>query len=150
MDSFFGIGSLELLVILLLAGILLGPQRIRHVAKWLGKTTAQLQAVARTFARQLNAELDAADSGGELRATMDELQDLRRQVAELRREVISVGERPLQESTKAMREVQDALKPGENSIQPPRSSGASQDEARPVAGSQTLPKPLHVPDDPDV
>jgi sec-independent protein translocase protein TatB len=148
MDSFFGIGSLELLVILLLAGILLGPQRIRHVAKWLGKTTAQLQAIARTFARQLNAELDAADKGGDLRATMDELQDLRRQVAELRREVVSVAERPLNESANSVQEAQEALsvRPTTvNSIQPPR-NGPTPDAPTP---SQALPTLRHVPDDPD-
>lgn len=152
MDSFFGIGPLELLVILLLAGILLGPQRIRHVAKWLGRTTAQLQAVARTFTRQLNAELDAVDGGGELRATMDELKDLRRQVAELKREVTSVAERPLKESSEVMRETRDAFSGRnltENSIQPPQPTGAPQDKTAATSEPQPLPTPLHVPDDPD-
>lgn len=149
MDSFFGIGSLELLVILLLAGILLGPQRIRHVATWLGKTTAQLQAVARTFSRQLNAELDAVDSGGELRATMDELQDLRRQVADLRREVLSVAERPLNETAKSVHEAQELLSgqpPTANSILPPKANGGT---ANAPGSSQALPSLRHVPDDPD-
>ena len=147
MDSFFGIGTLELLVILFLAGILLGPQRIRHVAKWLGRTTAQLQAVARTFTRQLNAELDAADSGGELRDTMNELKDLRRQVADLRREVTSVAERPFTETSHSLKETQNALngrESAENSIQPPGlMQRGDKSEAPP------LPRLLDIPDDPD-
>ena len=51
----------EFVVILLLAGIVLGPERIRDVARWLGKTTAQLRAVSRGFMQQLSAELDAVD-----------------------------------------------------------------------------------------
>jgi sec-independent protein translocase protein TatB len=140
MDSFFGIGPLELLVVLLLAGILLGPQRIRHVAKWLGKMTAQLQGVARTFSRQLNSELDALDSGGDLRGTMEEVKELRRQLDSLRREVTSVAAQPYREAADVARAAQESTaepKPVENKIQPPGQL------------PPPLPRPLNVADDPD-
>ncbi len=148
MDSFFGIGAPELILILFLAGIVLGPQRIRQVAYWLGKTTAQLQAIARGFSRQLNAELDAVDGSGELRDTMKEMQDLRRQMADLRREVTSIASVPFEESRRA---VQDSQKVIENSIRPPQMSKEKsvEETAVPRQTAIPLPKPIDVADDPD-
>ncbi|MBP6470610.1 MAG: twin-arginine translocase TatA/TatE family subunit [Chloroflexi bacterium] len=148
MDSFFGIGAPELILILFLAGIVMGPQRIRQVAYWLGKTTAQLQAIARGFSRQLNAELDAVDGSGELRDTMKEMQDLRRQMADLRREVTSIASVPFEESRRA---VQESQKLSENSIRPPQ--WPNEKKANETAVSHqteiSLPKPIDVADDPD-
>jgi Sec-independent protein translocase protein TatA len=89
MDSFFGIGLPELILILLLSGIVMGPHRIRHVAHTIGRTTAQLQRVSRQFARQLNAELDALDDDM-VRKSFSDMRDLQREVQELRRELGSV------------------------------------------------------------
>jgi Sec-independent protein translocase protein TatA len=89
MDSFFGIGLPELILILLLSGIVMGPHRIRQVAHTIGRTTAQLQRVSRQFARQLNAELDALD-GDMVRNSLNDMRDLQREVQELRRELGSV------------------------------------------------------------
>ncbi|MFN2223211.1 MAG: twin-arginine translocase TatA/TatE family subunit, partial [Candidatus Promineifilaceae bacterium] len=84
MDSIFGIGVPELVIILLLAGLVMGPQRIRQIAYTLGRITAQLQKVSREFTRQLNAELDSLEDGS-IRDTMDDVKQLQKEVAELRR-----------------------------------------------------------------
>lgn len=175
MDSFFGIGAPELIVILILAGIVMGPQRIRQVALWLGKTTAQLQAISRGFVRQLNAELDSVDQGGELKSTMKEVQELRRQVSNLRRELTSSALGTVNAGQSAIDESRQLI---ENSIMPPELADddgnspapstnaeekdvASQPEAPagedetslPAAAGQStparLPNLLHVPDDPE-
>ena len=117
MDSFFGIGAPELIVILLLAGIVMGPHRIRQVAFWLGKVTAQLQAISRGFARQLNAELSTVDEGGEMKDAWKEVQDLRRQLSDLRTEITSVATLPLEEGRKALNESKKMV---ENSMKPPQ------------------------------
>ena len=83
MDSIFGVGLPELILVAVLAGMVMGPERIVRVARTLGLMTARLQGVSRAFLRQLSAELDSTDSDGQLRDTLDELQQLRRQVAEL-------------------------------------------------------------------
>lgn len=88
MDSIFGVGLPELILIAIIAGIIMGPERIVMGARWLGKTTSQLQGVSRSFFRQLNAEIDGIDQSGELRETMAEL---RREVNELRSEVMGVA-----------------------------------------------------------
>lgn len=146
MDSFFGIGTPELILILLLAGIVMGPHRIRQVAYWLGKTTAQLQAVARGFSRQLNAELDAVDGSSDMRDAMREVQDLRRQIADLRREVTSVAAQPYEEGRRTLQESQHLV---ENSIRPPQPKEKPKQAPAQGNGEASLPKPIDVADDPD-
>lgn len=155
MDSFFGIGLPELVVILILAGIVMGPQRIGQVARWLGRTTAQLQLISRSFMRQLNAELEAADQSGELKNTMQDVQDLQRQLAELRGELRSVTRGAVRESENAVRESQELL---EQSIKPPglKSPPSAKKSVHPPKGpagengaSPDLPNVVDVPDDPE-
>lgn len=135
MDSFFNIGAPELILILIIAGMVMGPQRIRDVARWLGKTTAQLQEIARGFTSQLNRELDQLDDGGELKSALKDVDDLRQEVARLRREVSDGLKAPLREATQAVRETQTAV---ENSIHPPS-----------IDPNGALPSIKPVADDPD-
>jgi Sec-independent protein translocase protein TatA len=145
MDTFFNIGGWELLVILLIAGIVMGPKRIRDVAHWLGKTTAQLQRLSRAFMQQLNAELDAVDDG-EMRAALEDVKDLRRQVQELRQELTTVASDTVKSGQEAIRENRELV---ENTIAP-----SSEQTAKPVSSStngrdHNLPKPVEIPDDPE-
>lgn len=155
MDSFFGIGVPELVVILFLAGIVMGPKRIRHVAFWLGKVTAQLQAISRGFTRQLNAELSAIDDDGEMKDAWGEVQDLRKQLADLKREITAVAVEPMAEGRKV---VHDAQKAVGNSIRPPNlelgKAAASTTESNPQDSSPNgetneLPTIVEVNDDPE-
>lgn len=167
-DSVFGIGAPELVVILILASIVMGPQRIRQVARWLGKTTAQLQAISRGFARQLSAELDAVDSGGDIKGAMEDVQELRRQVAELRREVASTatgtvqeGKQAVEESRKILKEAtqlpslrpEEEKKEEERRIQPPTFASSDEETTKSANGEATeqpqLPNIVEVPDDPE-
>jgi Sec-independent protein translocase protein TatA len=167
MDSVFGIGAPELVVILILAGIVMGPHRIRQVALWLGKTTAALQSISRSFVRQLNAELAAVDGSGDLRETMSEVKELRKQITDLRREITSGAMAPIQESQKMLRDSKDMV---ERSIAPPSlktsnsesadgesETSAATEPASPGKQEATsepatpveLPNLVEVPDDPE-
>ena len=115
MDSVFGIGLPELILIAVLAGMLIGPERIVRFARAAGHMTARLQLVSRAFLRQLSAELDSTDADGQLRDTIDELQQLRRQVAELRSEVLTIAGGTAAEGKQVMRELKEA----QNAIMPP-------------------------------
>lgn len=158
MDTFFNIGGWELLVILFIAGIVMGPKRIREVAHWLGKTTAQLRQVSHKFMQQLNDELDAVDKG-EMKAVMDDMQELKRELQSLRRELVDNPGRSLRQSQAALR---DDLQVIERTIAPPvnmnRPSGrgngsnghsAEKSSTRSPQPGFTLPKPVDVPDDPE-
>lgn len=163
MDSVFGIGFPELVVILLLAGIVMGPQRIRQVARWLGTMTVKMQMISRAFTRQLNAELDAVDESGELRGALDDVQALRRQVEELRQELRASTGGVVQEGREAWREgqqwAQGSIQPPDlpdkqqSSISPPTPPQANEDgieeEKKIDPADFELPTPLDVPDDPE-
>jgi len=152
MDSLFGIGAPELIVILLLSGIVMGPHRIRQVALWLGRTTAQLQSISRSFVRQLNAELDSVDGGGDLRDTMNEVRELRRQLKDLRREITSSAVAPIEEGKEMLRDSRQMI---QNSIAPPSIASARSDGAEtnktsdPAEVTPDLPKPLEISEDPE-
>ncbi len=155
MDSFFGIGFPEFATILILAGIIMGPQRMGQVARWLGKTTAQLQAISRGFARQLSAELDSIDDGGEMKSALADIQDLRRQLTDLRGELRT-------QTTGVLQEGKDAIKEIERSIQPPKLSNplrldneaeTGESTSKPENGASSsipqLPSPIEIKDDPE-
>ena len=146
MDSVFGIGLPEFILIMLIAGIVMGPERIARTARWLGKTTAQLQAISRGFVRQLTAELDGADDGA-FREAMAEMQDLRRQVNELRLELNDTVRGSINDTKKAFDESQELLN---GSIKPPTLGQATHGKAEPSKPAPLpLPKPVHVPSDPE-
>lgn len=57
----FGIGSTELLVILVVALIVLGPKSLPQMARTLGKALSEFRRVSTDFQRTLNAEVDLED-----------------------------------------------------------------------------------------
>lgn len=152
MDSFFGIGFPELMVILILAGLVMGPHRIRQVARTLGRLTAQLQGISREFARQLNTELDSLDDDGQMKATMKEMRDLQREVQSLRKELIDVPKAFIQEGQDVMKDTVDegkAVLDGRVPTYKPVSRRPEDDEngAATPGASSPLPKAIEVPED---
>lgn len=123
MDNIFGIGLPEFVLILVIAGMVMGPERIARSARSLGVLTARLQNISRSFLRQLNAELDSVDETGQLKNTVEELDQLRRQVSELRNEVFTLAAGTHADGRKAVhtlkREVENTiLPPGKGAAQP--------------------------------
>lgn len=53
----FGIGSTELLLILVVALIVLGPRNLPKIANTLGKAIGQFQRASRDFQRSINTEI---------------------------------------------------------------------------------------------
>jgi Sec-independent protein translocase protein TatA len=162
MDSFFGIGLPEFVLIMIIAGIVMGPERIAKTARWLGKTSAQLQTISRGFVRQLNAEIEAADQGGEIKGAMREMQELQRQMAELKGELRSVAQSAVREPRQAMEAAHEEAR---QSIRPPTFPSLNHSANGPLATRQgdqgeqaapsypppslALPKRVEVDSDPD-
>ena len=136
MDSFFGIGSMELVVILIIAAIVMGPERIAQTARWLGKTTAYLQSLTRGFSAQLQKELEVIDQDGQIQQALHEVQETKRviqnEVSQARRHMAHMG----QEVAGDLAEEETAVS---NRIAPPR----------PSSPPPPLPKPIPIPDDND-
>ncbi|MCI7569204.1 MAG: twin-arginine translocase TatA/TatE family subunit [Desulfovibrio sp.] len=56
----FGIGSTELLVIILVALVVLGPKSLTGITRSLGKAVGEFRRVSTEFQRTLNTEVDQA------------------------------------------------------------------------------------------
>ncbi len=110
------IGSYELIFILILAGIVMGPQRIAKFARWLGQTTAYLQNISRGFAAQLKNELDAIDDGGDMKEMLTEMRSLQQEVNTLRQQINETATAAITQTKDAVEETKSAV---ENSIRPP-------------------------------
>ena len=54
----FGIGGTELLVILVVALIVLGPKSVPQIARTLGKAMGEFRKVSTEFQRTLNTEIE--------------------------------------------------------------------------------------------
>jgi Sec-independent protein translocase protein TatA len=162
MDSLFGIGLPELVLILIVAGIVMGPERIGQTARWLGRTTAQLQKISRGFIRQLNQELDSSGDGKAIRETMQELQQLRKELTDLRGEVIQTTRSATRAGQQAIDDIQNSIKPP--NLKPPtllsptkkesavNGTGNTKDEQEGTVESTAVPRLptlLDVPDDPE-
>ncbi|MCL4268131.1 MAG: twin-arginine translocase TatA/TatE family subunit [Anaerolineales bacterium] len=57
----FGIGGNELIVIILLAAIILGPERLARSAREIGKFVKNVKAYFSSLSTELRAELDVLD-----------------------------------------------------------------------------------------
>ncbi len=57
----FGIGGNELIVIILLAAIILGPERLARSAREIGKFVKNVKAYFTSLSSELRAELDVLD-----------------------------------------------------------------------------------------
>jgi Tat protein translocase TatB subunit len=75
----FGIGTNELLLIMLLAAVVLGPERLARVAREAGKLVRNLRAYFGSLSDELKNELDMLDDlrdvKQEINHVMDEVRD---------------------------------------------------------------------------
>src|SRR5512135_1170110 len=72
----FGIGPLEIALIVLIAFIVLGPDRIPGTMRQLGKWTRQLRETVNNITRDYNTEI--RELTGEITALQDEIRSIQR------------------------------------------------------------------------
>src|SRR3990172_3417423 len=80
MNNFFGVGIPEVLVILALALIVIGPQRLPEVAAQIGRAVRELRRYANQFRREFLDEF--ADVRAEWEMTQQEATEVQRQLLE--------------------------------------------------------------------
>lgn len=118
MDNIFGVGLPEVALIIIIAGMVMGPERIARAARTLGALVARIQKVGFASIRQLTTELDSADETGQLRVTVEEMNELHHQMAELRKEILSLTTGSVIDGKQAINEARGEI---EHSIMPPPS-----------------------------
>ena len=69
----FGIGTNELIVILVLAAVVLGPERLARTAREIGKLVRNLKAYFGSFSDELKSELNVLD---DLKKVKDDIRKL--------------------------------------------------------------------------
>ena len=67
MDGLFGVGGNELIVVLLLAAIVLGPERLIRTAREIGKFIRNVKNYFGALTDELKSELDILDNIKEIR-----------------------------------------------------------------------------------
>jgi Sec-independent protein translocase protein TatA len=149
MNSIFGVGLAELILILLLAGLLLGPQHIRQISHKLGLYLAKAQKMVLQMRRGMERELSVADTP-EMRETLDELRQLQKQVQSLQKQVRGSLDPqqilPLNELNDGRYANSPSLRSEDN-----RDWAKLPDDEpeRSIAPPPNLPKLIDVPDDPN-
>lgn len=153
-----GIGFPELVAILLIAGIVMGPQRIAQFARQMGKWTAQLQGISRGFMRQLQSELDSSEME-DLKDAMAEIKDLRKQLIDLRGEITAVSTTAAKDLRDTAEELESILPPQINENKAVTNGAAPEtNKNKPISNNgdtsilpplDQLPNILDVEDDPD-
>ncbi len=60
--DWFGLGGSEILLLLFLAGVLLGPRRLARLARDIGSLLGQIRARTRDLTQELNREIDLLET----------------------------------------------------------------------------------------
>jgi sec-independent protein translocase protein TatA len=79
----FGIGLPELLLILVLGLLVLGPQRLPEVARTVGRLYGQLRRASEEFQRTIRQDLEALDRQEDINRNKAVADELRERFAEL-------------------------------------------------------------------
>jgi sec-independent protein translocase protein TatB len=77
----FGIGPLEIVLVVLIAFIVLGPDRIPGTMRQLGKWTRQLRETVNNITRDYNSEI--RELTGEITALQDEIRSIQRDLGSI-------------------------------------------------------------------
>jgi Sec-independent protein translocase protein TatA len=169
MDNIFGVGLPELILILIIAGMVMGPERLVRTARSLGVLVSRMQSISRKFVRQLNSELDHVDDEGQLKKTAVEFERIRRDMAELQREFRTIATGTLSDTTRPFRELkqetENTILPndlrsltanlttladaGSNNQPAPATPHGTAHSANTTVPASNLPRRLEIPEDPD-
>lgn len=74
--DFFGISTGELLVIMVVALIFIGPEKMVGAARTMGKLTRQISQASKDFTKKLEEEVDLEAQSKELRETGQDISRL--------------------------------------------------------------------------
>lgn len=145
--EFLGIGYLEVLVVLALVLVVVGPRRLPEMAYYIGRFIKKLQGYARVVRDEfgeefayLNEEMEAVRA--DVREVRGSMQEVREELKQVRGEVEEAGEEareaaaPVGEELRGLKELKPSSPASENGAAP------ADDEPEPPRG---VPGPAHMP-----
>lgn len=138
----FGIGSTELLVIILVALVVLGPKSLTGITRSLGKAVGEFRRVSTEFQRTLNAEVDQAAEDDRKKAAEAAAPSAAPEAASPRQEAAPV--RTAQESG---RTAGSAQSPAPQTTQVQTQAAATQDARDAMPSFDAVPQPPAPPAD---
>lgn len=138
----FGIGSTELLVIILVALVVLGPKSLTGITRSLGKAVGEFRRVSTEFQRTLNAEVDQAAEDDRKKAAEAAAPSAAPEAASPRQEAAPV--RTAQESA---RTAGGAQSPAPQTTQTQTQAAAPQDARDAMPSFDAVPQPPAPPAD---
>ena len=125
--NFLGIGLPEIVLILVIAVIIVGPQRLPELAVQLARAIRFLRGYATDATAQMRAEIDELTR---------EYEDVRRELQEFRRSVGKDVSSVTQSLDKALKETQAVI---ESSAEPPPAERLAKPPAKPPANPPANP-----------
>lgn len=146
--EFLGIGYLEVLVVLALVLVVVGPRRLPEMAYYIGRFIKKLQGYARVVRDEfgeefayLNEEMEAVRA--DVREVRGSMQEVREELKQVRGEVEEAGEEAREAAAPVGEELR-GLKDLKPSSSAPGGNGAApaEDEPEPSRG---VPGPAHMP-----
>jgi sec-independent protein translocase protein TatB len=127
--DFLGIGPLELIVVLIIAFIVVGPERLPELARSIGKQLRELRALSQGLTAEWQREIDSlsrTESGESLQETLTKpFKEVQADLQQALPKPIDVGKEIEDTLTKPLKEAQTDLE------QAPNSSPASSSDAKP-------------------
>ncbi|MGQ4810199.1 Sec-independent protein translocase protein TatB [Candidatus Entotheonellaceae bacterium PAL068K] len=79
----FGIGLPELILIMILALLIIGPQRLPEVARMVGRAYSQLRRASEEFQRTIRQDIDAIERQEDVNRNKAVTEELRERFAEI-------------------------------------------------------------------
>lgn len=136
--EFLGIGYQEVLLVLALLLIVVGPQRMPEVAYQIGRAVREMQKYARAVRDEFREEFDYLDAQarelrGEVNAASRDLDDVRRSLRTESRQL----DRDLKEATAPIQEALPAGKAEKNGTNAARPAGSTLSSARVSSDAST-------------
>ena len=83
----FGIGPFELVLVALIAFIVLGPERIPGVMRWLGRAVRQVRQMSQQLTKDYGQDIQQVTS--EITAVQSELRNIKRDLTEVTRGLVT-------------------------------------------------------------
>jgi Sec-independent protein translocase protein TatA len=121
--TIFGIGTLELILILLLLILIFGPERITEMARWLGQSYRKLTGVTNEINQQVSQVRQAMNTAVDTKSLTNPLSEVTEEISQAQRDLNQEFDNTQEKIKRVQKELNEQL------IAPPeKAEGETADE----------------------